>query len=220
MAHQTLQLTERLNDYMRQKLVREPDALKNLRETTARLADSDRQISPEQAQFLSFLLETIHAQNVLEIGTLRGYSALAAAMVIPDSGKVITCDVNEEYSQVAIEAWEKAGVRNKIELHLQPAVITLNDLTDKGFVNHFDFAFIDADKENHLLYYEIVLPLVRKGGIIMVDNIFWEGAVADLSQSDMEVDTIRKLNDLLHTDERVSTSIVPIGDGVVLARKR
>lgn len=220
MAHQTLQLTDGLMEYMRHKLIREPAVLKALRESTHSLENSDRQISPEQAQFMAFLVETTGAQTILEIGTLRGYSALAAALVIPDSGKIITCDINQEYGNVAIDAWEKAGVRNKIDLRIAPAVDTLNDLTDKGFFNHFDLVFIDADKENHLMYYELVLPLLRKGGIIVVDNIFWEGAVADPSQSDSEVDGIRALNDLLYGDERVTTSIVPIGDGVMLARKR
>ncbi|GAB3759464.1 O-methyltransferase [Spirosoma pomorum] len=220
MAHQTLQLTNDLVDYMRQKLIREPEVLKDLRVSTQHMENSDRQISPEQAQFMSFLIETINAQNILEIGTLRGYSALAAALVIPDSGKIITCDINQDYCDVAVEAWQKAGVSHKIDLRIAPAIDTLTDLTKKKFFDHFDLVFIDADKENHVTYYELVLPLVRKGGVIVIDNIFWEGAVADPSQSDIEVDGIRKLNDLLHLDERVTTSIIPIGDGVMLAKKR
>lgn len=178
------------------------------------------QIGPEQGQFMAFLLRLMGAKRCLEIGVFTGYSSLAAALALPEDGRIIACDVSEEWTAIARRYWREAGVEGKIELRLGPALDTLDQLLGEGEAGRFDFAFIDADKENYLSYYERVLPLLRSGGLIAVDNVLWSGRVADPEVADADTVAIRHFNDCLHRDERVDLCVVPIGDGLTLARKR
>lgn len=220
MGVRTLSLTDKLYDYMISISLRENPVLKKLRINCSEMEGNHRQISPEQGQLMALLAESINAKKTLDIGTFRGYSALAIALAIPDDGLVVTCDIVKEWADIARVYWEEAGVHNKISLHLRPALETLDELISKGESNSFDFAFIDADKTNHHLYYEKVIELVRTGGIIVFDNVFWEGLVADTEQQDEYTNAVRNLNAKLYTDDRISISTIPISDGITIARKR
>lgn len=220
MSKQTLQMTPQLYDYMIKNSVRELHILKELRIRTETVTGSQMIISPEQGQLMNLLLELLNAKKTLDIGTFTGYSALIAALALPKGGKVITCDINPETTNIAKEFWEKAGVSDRIELRLAPADKTLDELIESGASNSFDFAFIDADKASYKNYYEKCLKLVRIGGLIAIDNVLWGGRVADLNQHDRATDAIRAFNEELLHDKRVSISLVPIGDGLTLARKR
>ena len=178
------------------------------------------QISPEQGQFMALLIELTGARRTLEVGTFTGYSALSVALALPADGRLTACDVNETYAAIARRYWAEAGVADKIELRLAPAVETLDNLVQEGAAGTFDFMFIDADKENYDTYYERGLELIRPGGLIAVDNVLWDGAVADESRHDAETRSIRALNAKIKGDQRVAISLVPIGDGLMLARKR
>jgi predicted O-methyltransferase YrrM len=218
MANRTLDLTDRLYDYVLRVSVREPAILAELRAETAQLPGAGMQIGPEQGQFMALLVELIGARRTIEIGTFTGYSALAVALALPPDGKLIACDISEEYTRVARRYWAKAGVEHKIELRLGPAVDTLGTLASSA--GSFDFAFIDADKTSYDRYYEAVLQLLRPGGLVAIDNVLWGGAVADPKAQDEDTAAIRAFNDKLKGDNRVSLSLVPIGDGLTLARKR
>ncbi|TAK78037.1 MAG: SAM-dependent methyltransferase [Gammaproteobacteria bacterium] len=222
MSDVTLNLTPEVYDYLQRISLREPRVLKALREETHRLAShlSRMQISPEQGQFMALLAELIGAKKTLDIGVFTGYSALVVALALPPEGKVVGCDVSVEWTTIAQHFWEEAGVANKIDLRLAPALETLQKLIDQGEAGTFDFAFIDADKSNYPYYYEKVLTLLRPGGLIAVDNVLQRGRVADPDNHDKEVVAIRQFNDRLHQDERVTISMVPIADGLTLARKR
>ena len=178
------------------------------------------QISPEQGQFMQFLVSIIGARNTIEVGVYTGYSALCVALGLPEDGRIIACDINEEWTKIALEYWKKAGVADKIDLQIAPALDTLTELGKKGRKNHFDFAFIDADKVNYDIYYEKCLNLVRPGGVVAIDNVLWSGAVADVSAMDENTKAIRSLNAKLHKDERVDLSMIPLGDGLTLVRKK
>ncbi len=219
MARRTIPLTDALYDYMLAVSLREPDVLRQLREMTAHHEMAECQISPEQGQFMALLVKLIGARRTLEVGTFTGYSAAWVALALPDDGQVIACDVDEEWTAVARRYWEKAGVADKIDLHLAPAVETLKKLVQTGQENSFDFAFIDADKPNYDAYYEYCLKLVRPGGLIALDNTLAQGRVlTDLTSEYAQ--TIRALNEKLHADTRVDISLVPIADGLTLAYKR
>ncbi len=220
MARRSLNLTDRLYDYLLAVSLREPPVLARLREETAALPLAVMQIGPEQGQFMALLVELIGARRTLEVGTFTGYSALAVALALPTDGRVVACDVNPETAAVARRYWAEAGVADKIELHLAPASETLDRLIGEGQAGSFDFAFIDADKSNYDAYYEASLRLLRPGGLLAVDNVLWSGAVADPSQKDPDTTAIRALNEKIRDDGRVSLSLVPIGDGLTLARKR
>ena len=220
MARRSLDLTDRLYDYLLAVSLREPPVLARLREETAALPLAVMQIAPEQGQFMALLVELIGARRTLDVGTFTGYSALAVALALPADGQVVACDVNPETAAVARRYWAEAGVAGKIELHLAPAGETLERLIGEGQAGSFDFAFIDADKSNYDAYYEASLRLLRPGGLIAVDNVLWSGAVADPSQEDPDTTAIRALNEKIRDDGRVSLSLVPIGDGLTLARKR
>jgi caffeoyl-CoA O-methyltransferase len=181
---------------------------------------SEMQIGPEQGQLMALLVELVGARRTLEIGTFTGYSALAVALALPADGHVLTCDVSEEWTSVGRRYWEKAGVAEKIDLRLGPALETLEELLANGQRDRFDFAFIDADKESYDAYYELCLQVVRPGGLIAVDNVLWSGKVADASVTDADTEAIRRLNAKLATDERVTLSLLPVGDGLTLARRR
>jgi len=221
MSKETLELTPTLYEYFQKTTLREPDALQRLRVKTHKMGQVGRmQICPEQGQFMGLLVELMDAKNLLEVGTFTGYSALACALALPEDGKLLACDMNPEWTKMARQAWEEAGVSHKVELRLAPAVETLNILLQEGKAGIFDMAFIDADKKNYDNYYELSLQLLRQGGVILVDNVLWGGAVADPDDQDENTVAIRNLNEKMQKDERVTFSMLPIGDGLSLARKR
>jgi predicted O-methyltransferase YrrM len=207
-------LPEKVARYIHEHSVREPLVLRELREATKAVPMSGMQIGADQGQFLQLLVQAIGARRCLEIGTYTGYSALAVALALPEDGRLICCDISEEWTAVGKPFWKKAGVEQKIDLRIGPALETL-----KGLKGPFDFVFIDADKPNYLKYYEACLPLVRKNGIIAIDNTLWSGAVADPTQKDADTVALRQFNDALHRDQRVALSMLPLGDGVTLALK-
>jgi len=220
MANRTIDLTDRLYDYLLKVSLREPPLLAELRAETAKLPDAVMQISPEQGQFMALLVQLIGARRAIEVGTFTGYSALCVASALPARGKLIACDISKEYTSVGRPYWERAGVAGKIDLRLGPALDTLRSLLAEGAAGSFDFAFIDADKKEYDGYYEAILELLRPGGLVAIDNVLWGGAVADSRKRDADTVAIRALNKKLHDDERVSLSLLPVGDGLTLARKR
>lgn len=219
MTNSTIAMTSQLQRYLIEHTVREPAILAALRQFTAKMPQAAMQIAPEQGQLMQLLVRLIGARRCLEIGTFTGYSALCVALAMPRDGELIACDVSLEWTQVARRFWREAGVDSRIDLRIGPALATLDDLLQGGG-SSFDFAFIDADKENYLEYYERVVELLRPGGLMAVDNVLWRGAVADAAVQDAETNAIRALNDRAHHDERVDMSLVPIADGLLLARKR
>lgn len=220
MSFRHLPVNDALWDYIRSVTLREPDLLQRLRDETASNPRAVMQITPEQGQFMSLLLQLMNAKRVLEIGVFTGYSSLITALTLPDDGRIIACDVSEEWTSVARRYWREAGVERKIDLRLAPALETLDSLIAQGQRESFDFAFIDADKANHVNYYERALVLIRRGGLIAVDNVLWSGRVIDNSVQDEDTQAIRNLNAKLKADDRVSLSMLPIGDGLTLAMKR
>jgi len=208
-------LPKGISSYIESHSVREAPILRELRAATAALPNAGMQIGADQGQFMARLVQAIGAKRCLEIGTYTGYSALAVALALPKDGRVVCCDINEEWTALARRFWQKAGVAHKIELHLAPALETLARLEGP-----FDFVFIDADKGNYANYYERCLELVRRGGIIAIDNTLWSGWVTDSKRRDADTRAIRAFNDKLHQDERVALSLLPLGDGVTLALKR
>jgi len=207
-------LPEKIARYIAEHSVREAEILKELRAATAKVPMSGMQIGADQGQFMALLVQAIGARKCLEIGTYTGYSALAVALALPDDGHITCCDINAEWTALAQRFWKKAGMDRKIELRLAPALDTLKTLQGP-----FDFVFIDADKGNYANYYDACLPMVRRGGIIAVDNTLWSGWVADPKQKDADTRALRAFNDKLHRDERVALSLLPLGDGVTLALK-
>jgi predicted O-methyltransferase YrrM len=220
MSARTLSLDSRLYDYLVAVSVREPRVLASLRDETAKLPRADMQISPEQGQFMRLLIELIGARRCIEVGVFTGYSALCVALSLPPDGELVACDVNAEYTDIARRFWREAGVDERIELRLAPALETLDALLAAGQAGSFDFAFVDADKESYLAYYERCLTLLRPGGLLAIDNVLWGGSVADASNTSVATQAIRALNERIRGDERVSVSLVPIGDGLFLVRKR
>jgi predicted O-methyltransferase YrrM len=206
--------------YIRRVSLREPDVLRRLREDTAKHPRISMQISPEQGQFMALLIHMLGARRTLEIGVFTGYSSLAVALALPEDGRMIACDVSEEYTSVARRYWREAGVEGKIDLRLRPAVQTLNDLIALGQAASFDFAFIDADKENYENYFERCLTLIRPGGLIAIDNVLWSGRVVDAADQDADTRAIRSFNKKLLADDRVWLSLLPIRDGLTLACKK
>jgi predicted O-methyltransferase YrrM len=219
MSNRTLNLDDHLYDYLMSVSVREHPVLTELREVTCSHPRAGMQISPEQGQFMALLLKLIGARNTLEIGVFTGYSSLATALALPADGRVIACDVNAEYTAIGRAHWQKAGVAEKIDLRLAPATETLAALIKEGKSGAFDFAFIDADKTSYDAYYEACLQLLRPGGLIAIDNVLWGGEVAHPAQDD-DTAALQALNRKLHKDERIDLSLLPIGDGLTLARKR
>ena len=206
--------------YLVKTSVRETDVARRLREETQKMPRAQMQIGPDQGQFLQLLVQLIQAKKTLEVGVFTGYSSLWVAQALPDEGKIVACDVSEEYTAVARRYWKEAGVDHKIDLRLRPALETLDELLAQGGASTFDFAFIDADKSNYDNYYERALQLIRTGGLIAVDNTIWSGRVANPNESDTDTVAIRKLNEKLHRDERVALSMLTVGDGLTLAMKR
>ena len=219
MTARTLKLDDRLYKYLLDHSSREPAVLAELRAATAGMENAGMQIGPEQGQFMQLLVRMLNAKRTIEIGVFTGYSSLAVALALPSDGRIIACDVSEEWTSMARKFWAKAGVASKIDLRLAPAQQTLDALLAEGRAGTFDFAFIDADKPAYAGYYERCLTLLRKGGLIAVDNTLWSGGVADPDRNDENTKAIRAFNDLLHKDKRVALSMLPLGDGVTLALK-
>jgi caffeoyl-CoA O-methyltransferase len=213
------QLTPDLTNYIRQVALREPEVLRRQREGTDAHPRASMQTAPEQGQLLHLLVRLAGARKTLEVGVFLGYSSTWVALALPEGGKVIACDQSDEYTAQARQLWRAAGVEDKIELRLGPALDTLDALIAEGNGATFDFAFLDADKANYANYYDRAMVLVRPGGLIAIDNVLWHGDVADASQTDAETETIRAFNRKLQADERVSLSLVPLGDGLTLACK-
>jgi predicted O-methyltransferase YrrM len=220
MSLRTIAVTDTIQDYILAHSLREPPLLARLRQVTHSRSDSNMQISPEQGQFLALLARLIGARQCIEVGTYTGYSSLAIALVLPPDGKLIACDINPTTTTIARQFWREAAVDSRVELRLQPAEKTLDELIASNGSGRFDFAFIDADKTNYRTYYEKLLTLIRAGGLIAVDNTLWSGAVADPKDTSEDTVALRDFNNHVHKDERVDLSLVPIGDGLTLLRKR
>lgn len=220
MMRGTLGLDDTVYDYLLRMSLREPDVLRKLREETVSMPMARMQVSPELGQFLALLVELISAKRTLEIGVFTGYSSLAVALALPEDGCIIACDVSEEWTALARRYWAEAGVSHKVKLHLAPAIETLDGLIAAGEGGGFDFAFIDADKTQYAAYYEHALTLLRPGGLIAVDNVLWSGSVADPAKTDDDTAALRAFNEKLLGDQRVTLSMLPISDGLTLARKR
>ncbi len=219
MSRSTLSLTDDLREYILSVSLREHPLLEELRKETEQHPDAQMQISPDQGQFMAILLRLIQARYVLEIGTFTGYSALAMALVLPQDGHLVACDVSEDFTAIAQNYWAKAGVADRISLHLAPAIDTLSQLIGQGKANSFDVAFIDADKKNYDVYYERSLALVRSGGLIMIDNVLRGGDIINPASESESTQSIQALNKKLHQDDRVHLTLVPIGDGLTLVQK-
>jgi predicted O-methyltransferase YrrM len=220
MSVRTVLLPDDVYQYLQTSSVREPEVLRRLREVTAPRAESEMQISPEQGQFMALLVRLIGAVRCIEVGTYTGYSALAVALALPPNGKVVACDVSDEWTSVGRPFWREAGVESRIDLRIQPALKTLDELLAAGEQGSFDFAFIDADKGNYYAYFERLLQLVRSGGLIGVDNTLAVSGTTINRKDGPIFQTLRSFNERLHHDERVDLSMVPIGEGLTLLRKR
>lgn len=214
-----LPLTNDLYDYLLSISLREDPVLTALREKTASMPLARMQVAPDEAQFMQFLLKLMHAKLVLEVGTFTGYSALAMALALPDEGKVITCDINREWTDIAKPYWQEAGQDHKIDLRLAPALETLHVLLNDGMQENFDFIFIDADKTNELRYYELALKLITRNGLIMIDNTLWGGRVIDESEQGAQTRQIRRLNAFIAQDQRVDVSVLAVSDGLTLVKR-
>ena len=221
MSSHTIELTETLYDYLLANGTRESAVACELRAHTLAATRAHRmQVSPEQGAFMQLLVRLLGARRTLEVGTFTGYSALVVAEALPDDGCLVACDVSEQWTAIGRPFWERAGVADKIDLRLQPAVDTLDELIAAGEADSYDFAFIDADKANYDAYYERCLTLLRRGGVIGIDNVLWGGRVADERVQDEDTRAIRALNQKVNADGRVDATMLPIGDGLTLAVKR
>jgi caffeoyl-CoA O-methyltransferase len=218
MSTTTIGLPESVHAYLIANTLRDHPALAALREETARMPEARMQISPEQGQFMQLVVELMGAKRIVEVGTFTGYSATAMALALPADGTIVCCDVSERFTAIARRAWKAAGVEAKVDLRIAPAIETLDALIASGA--SFDLAFIDADKHNYDAYYERCLALLRPGGVVMIDNVLWSGRVADPSVNDADTTALRALNGKIRADPRVSQAMLPISDGLTLARKR
>ncbi len=221
MSRRTLTVDEGLHDYVIEHGVREHPELAALREATRDHPRANMQISPEQGQLMQLLVQMLGARRTIEVGVFTGYSALAVALALPADGRVLACDISDEFTRVGRPYWKRAGVEHKIELVLEPAVNTLDARIAAGQSGQYDFAFIDADKSNYANYYERCLKLLRTGGLIAIDNVLWSGRVARPAEpGDADTLALQQLNNALHGDARIDLALLPIGDGLTLARKR
>jgi predicted O-methyltransferase YrrM len=220
MSNRSISLTDSLYDYLLSVSLRESQLQRRLREETAADPMARMQISPEQGQFMGLLARLMGARRCIEVGVFTGYSSLAVALALPADGRIVACDVSEEWTSMARRYWAEGGVAHKIDLRLAPALETLDSLLAASGGSSFDLAFIDADKANYLGYYERVLQLLRPGGLAVVDNTLWSGRVADPEVADADTVALRHFNDHLHRDDRVDLSLLPVGDGLTLARKK
>ncbi|MCW5319440.1 methyltransferase domain-containing protein [Nostoc sp. KVJ3] len=214
------QIPEALHNYILTVSLHESDILRQIREETAKLKDAAMQIPAEQGQFLAFMTQLINAKKTLEVGVFTGYSTLWMALALPPEGRIIACDISEEWTTIAQRYWEQAGVANKIDLRVGPALETLDALLSNSEAGTFDLIFIDADKENYLNYFEQAMQLLRSGGLIIIDNVLWSGRVIDEEAQDSETVAIRLVNEKLYQDTRIDISLLPVADGLTLVRKR
>lgn len=220
MSNRTLSLNDRLYDYLLAHSLREPASLARLRAETASHPQVNMQIAPEQGQFMQMLVRLLGARRAIEVGVFTGYSSLAVVLAMPPDGRLLACDISEEYTGIARRHWQEAGVLDRIELVIAPAKETLDARLAAGEAGQYDFAFIDADKTGYLSYYQRLIELVRPGGLIVVDNTLWSGKVANPAYRDADTVALREFNDVLHADPRIDLSLLPLGDGLTLARKR
>lgn len=220
MSNRTLSMTDEIHRYLLAHSVREPEVLARLRSVTSVMPDANMQIGPEQGQFMALLARLIGARRCIELGVFTGYSSLVVALALPEDGRLVACDINEKWTSIARQFWREAGVEKKIELKLQPAQKTLEELLAAEGEGKYDYAFIDADKPRYSEYYELLLRLIRPGGLILADNTLWSGKLADPDVNDADTLALRAFNTKLLDDDRVDISLVPIGDGLTLARKR
>ena len=220
MSRTSINLTEQVYDYILSVTLREDEILQRCRAETAQHKWAGMQISPEQGQFMALLVQLLDARKIIELGVFTGYSSLCMARALPVDGKIIACDVNEEYTSKAREYWQAAGVSEKIELRLAPALDTLADLIRAGESDSFDFIFVDAVKEEYSAYYPMNYRLLRRGGLMAIDNVLWGGDVANPDKQSDETVAIREFNRMVHADEKVDLSMLPVGDGLTLIRKR
>jgi len=219
MSNRSLNLDDTLYEYLLTHSLREHREQIALREATRSHPRAGMQISPEQGQFMALLVKLLGARRTLEIGVFTGYSALSVALALPADGRILACDISEEYTRIGRPYWERAGVAHKIDLRLAPALETLDAELAAGAAGRYDFAFIDADKTGYASYVERCLQLLRPGGLIAIDNVLWSGAVARPAR-DEDTRALQALNERLHGDERIDLSMLPVGDGLTLARKR
>ncbi|AOP32853.1 SAM-dependent methyltransferase [Leptospira tipperaryensis] len=231
MSRKNIQLTEKLEEYIFQFSVNEPSSFQKLREETAKLAQANMQISPEEGQFLNILTKISGAKRIIEIGTFTGYSSLCFASALPEDGKLLCCDISEEWTKIAKRYWKESGLEKQIHLKIGSALETLQVISDSktspSWAPNFgygpssvDLVFLDADKENYPNYYPLILKLLKPGGLLIADNVLWDGSVADDSHQEPSTIGIRKFNELVHKDPNVDISMIPIADGVSLVRKK
>ncbi len=219
MGNRTLSIDDRVYDYLLSVSLKESDLLAQLRMETAGIEFSEMQIAPEQGQFMAMLVKLMGARRALEIGTFTGYSSVVIATALPEDGELVCCDDSEEWTSMARKYWQQAGLEDRINFKLGDASKTLQAMIDEGREGTFDFIFIDADKQNYPLYYELSLKLLRAGGLIAVDNTLWSGDVADPGNDEPGTRAIRRFNEMLKQDQRVEISLVTIGDGLTLVYK-
>jgi predicted O-methyltransferase YrrM len=218
MSNKTVPMTDALYEYVLENWLREPELLARLRRETAAMPNANMQISPDQGQLMRLLARVLGVRRYLEVGVFTGYSSLSVALGMPDDGRIVACDVSEEFTSVARRYWNEAGVAGRIDLRLAPGVDTLDALLGEGA--EFDMAFIDADKPNYPHYYERCLQLVRPGGLILIDNVLWDGKVADSGVQDESTNAMREFNRKLAEDERVDIALIPIADGLTCVTRR
>ncbi len=219
MSRKTISLTDAVQDYLLEVSLREHDCLRRLRLETASHAQAMMQIAPEQGQFMAWLLRALGARKVIELGVFTGYSSLCMALALPDDGRLVACDISDEYTRIARRYWQEAGVDHKIDLRLAPGLRTLDELIRDGESGSYDFMFIDAEKSEYIDYYERGLQLLRAGGVVAVDNVLWSGKVADPADTSPTTEGIRRFNQHLRRDTRVHLSMLPLADGLTLALK-
>lgn len=220
MTRSSLRIDETLDAYLAALLPDEPAVLARLREETSLLEAAGMQIGWDQARFMTLLLRCADARNTIEVGVFTGYSTLVTALALPDPGRILACDINREWTNIALQYWHEAGVADKIDLRIGPAADTLDEILSDGQDESYDFAFIDADKTGYDGYYERCLALLRPGGVIVIDNALWDGSVADSANNSEDTQAIRALNEKVSRDPRVEAYLAPVGDGVYLAWKR
>ena len=218
MSSRTIVLNDALYEYLLSVSLREPDVLCRLREETAKMPQHNMQISPEQGQFIALLVELTGARKCLEVGTFTGYSTLSVALALPEDGQIVACDISQEFTPRAKPYWQEAGVAGKIDLRLGPALETLDALITDGESGAFDFAFIDADKENYIAYWDLIVPKLPAGGLLVIDNVLWSGSVLDPQTESAEA--IVAFNRHVAEDDRVEQVMLTIRDGVTIARKK
>jgi predicted O-methyltransferase YrrM len=216
----SLVLDDEIQQYVLDVSLREDDLARELRLMTLELSEHTMLVPPEQGQLLGFLVGLLSATTVIEVGVFTGYSTLAMARALPPGGRVIACDVSEEWTDIGRSFWKRAGVADRVQLELRPAVETLDALLNSGAAGTVDLAFVDADKESYSVYFERCLELLRPGGLMVLDNVLWSGKVARPEESDPETDSLRALNSALRNDKRIELSTLPVFDGITLAHKR